>query len=113
MRRWWALGLLLLFLAPAWAGEQVDLTSPDQASAGTPSYYIVRSDMDWEGVRVTIYLSSSSGLRKTITITGADATAYMKAANKRDSSVISLQKWTLNQLITKGYLSGTVSGTPD
>ena len=94
-------------------GEQFNLTTPDQASAGTPSYYIARADLDWDGSRVTIYLNSASGLRKTLVFTGTDAIAYMQAANKRDFSTISLQKWTFNQLKLRGYLEGTVSGTPD
>jgi len=94
-------------------GEQLDLTTPDQANAGTPSYYISRADLDWDSARVTIYLNSAIGLRKTLVFSGTDATDYMRAANKRDFSTISLQKWTFNQLKLRGYLEGTVSGTPD
>ncbi len=113
MRRTWMLLVLLLLISTAWAGEQIDLTTPDQATSGTPSYYIARLDLDWDGARVTIYLNSAGGLKKTLVFTGTDATAYMRAANKRDFSTTSMQRWTYNQLTTKGHLSGTVSGTPD
>ena len=113
MRRSWMVFALLLLFSTAWAGEQIDLTTPDQATAGTPSYYIARADLDWDGARVTIHLNSASGLKKTLTFTGADATTYMRAANKRDFTTTSLQKWTFNQLKLKGYIDGTVSGTPD
>ncbi len=113
MRRSWLLFALLLLFSTAWAGEQIDLTTPDQATAGTPLYRIARADLDKEGARVTFYLNSDVGLRKTITITGADATTYLNALNKRNATGTSNNTWTLNQLITKGYLAGTVSGTPD
>ena len=93
--------------------EQINLTTPDQSSVGTPSYYIAHLDLDWDGACVIISLNSTSGLRKTMTFTGTDAITYMKAANKRDFTTTSMQKWTLNQLISKGWLSGTLSGTPD
>ena len=113
MRRSWVLLGLLVLLSTAWAGEPINLTTPEQATTGTPSYHIARLDLDWDGVRVTVYLNSPSGITKVLTFTGADATIYMRALNKRDSSVTSAQKWTLNKLNSKGWLSGTVSGTPD
>ncbi len=35
------------------------------------------------------------------------------ALNKRNATVTSNEKWTLNQLVSNGYLAGTVSGNPD
>ena len=113
MRRSWVLFGLLLLVSSAWAVEQIELTTPDQATAGTPSYYISRYDMDSDAARVTIYLNSASGLRKTLVITGTDATTYIRAAKKRDFTSTSLDKWTFNQLKLRGYLDGTVTGTPD
>lgn len=113
MRRLWSLGIVLLLASVAFGGEQIDLTTPDQASAGTPSYYVSRLDLDWDGARVTVYLNSAAGFKKTLVFTGADAITYMKAVNKRDFTMTSMQKWTSNQLIGRGWLSGTISGSPD
>lgn len=93
--------------------EQINLTTPDQTSGGTPHYWINRADLDKEGARVVFYLGSTAGFKKTITITGADALTYINALNKRNATATSNERWTLNQLISKQYLSGTVSGTPD
>ena len=98
---------------PLFAGEQIDLTVPDQAITGTSRYYVARLDMDWDAVRVVIYLNSPSGIKKTLSFSGADAMNYMKALNKRNAATTSNLKWTLEQLISKGWLAGTVSGTPD
>jgi hypothetical protein len=113
MKRFWMVGLLVLLVGVAWAGEQVDLFVPDQASTGTPHYWIGAILMDREAGTVIIRLGSDSGLRKTITIWGADAMTYIRAANKRDSSSVSLEKWTLTQLINKGYIVGSITGSPD
>lgn len=43
----------------------------------------------------------------------AKAIALMTALNKANLSTISLQKRIMQQLITDGFMAGTVSGTPD
>jgi hypothetical protein len=107
-------GIILVFtVSIVLAGEKIDLSTPDQTSAGTTSYYIARLDMDWDASRVVIYLNSSTGLTRTLTFEGANATNYMKALNKRHATVTSNQKWTLEQLVSKGFLTGTVSGVAD
>lgn len=93
--------------------EQINLIAPEQASDGTTHYWINRSELDREGARVSFHLGSAKGFNKVITISGDDALAYLKALNKRNATVTSNEKWTLQQLVAKGYLSGTISGTPD
>ncbi len=93
--------------------EQIILTTPDQASAGTSDYYIARQILDRDVLKVEIQLGSSVGLRRIFVFNGDDAKAYMDTLNKRNASTVSNNKWTLNQLVSKGYLKGTVSGTPD
>jgi hypothetical protein len=114
MKRFWALlAAFSVFLSIAWAGEQVDLLSPDQASPGTLAYYVAEISMDRDAATVEIRLCSPIGLTRTFTFSGADALSYIRAMNRRDASTISNEKWTLQQLITKGYLSGSISGTPE
>lgn len=93
--------------------ERIDLTTADQTSTGTLHYRIMRSDLDKESARVTFYLNSDGGFRKVLVFTGNDALTYIKAVNRRNATITSNEKWTLNQLVSKGYLAGTVSGTPD
>lgn len=118
MRRFRCFGLLILgglFAVQATAVEQLDLTTPETFSAPTSitTYKIRRITMDWESAKVEIWLTGSGGQRKVLSFTGAEATAYMTNLNKRNASVVSNQKWTLQLLVTNGYLAGTVSGTPD
>ena len=93
--------------------EQINLITPDQAVAGTSDYYIAGLIQDRDAVRVEIRLNSSGGYHRTFTFTGNDAKAYMSTLNQRNASIVSNDRWTLNQLKSKGYLSGTISGTPD
>ena len=93
--------------------EQINLTQPDQAVAGTSDYYIAGLILDRDAVRVEIRLNSSGGYHRTFTFTGDAAKTYMNTLNKRNASTVSNNEWTLKQLISKGYLSGTVIGMPD
>ena len=93
--------------------EQIDLTSPDQAVAGTVQYYIAALLLDRDSARVEIRLNSPRGIQRAFTFTGNDALAFIKAMNKRNASIVSNEKWTLTKLITNGDLNGTVSGVPD
>ncbi len=113
MKRLWMFLPLLAIVSSAWAGEQIDLTVPDQATPGTPTYYIAAITMDRDAVRVDIRLGSSIGLMKTLTFTGAEAASYIRTANKKDFTTVSMQKWTLGLLIAKGWLAGTISGVPE
>ena len=107
------LGFILLFTSTVFAGEKITLTAPDQAVIGTSEYYVAGLIIDRDALRVEIRLGSPGGFRRTFVFSGEDARTYMNAINKRNATVTSNEKWTLNQLINLGYLAGTVSGTPD
>ena len=121
MRRRRFLGLLLIgFLlgtggSAGFAVEQLDLTTPETFAAPTSitSWKIDGLTLMRSEAKVIIHLVGSTGEKRTYTFSGALATTYINALNTRNASTISNEKWTLNQLVTRGYLAGTVSGTPD
>ena len=109
-------GVLLVALAPtSFAVEQLDLTTPETfaAPSSITSWLIDELHLYKAEAKVIIALLGSNGEKRTYTFTGSLATTYITALNKRNATTASNEKWTLNQLVTKGYLTGTVSGTPD
>lgn len=121
MRRRTFLGLILTGLL-LWTGgsvgvavEQLDLTTPETfaAPSSITSWRIDEIHLYKAEAKVIIALVGTNGEKRTYTFTGSLATTYMNALNKRNATTTSNEKWTLNQLVTKGYLLGTVSGTPD
>ena len=109
-------GLLFVALAPtSFAVEQLDLTTPETFAAPSiiTSWRIDELHLYKAEAKVIIALVGTNGEKRTYTLTGLLATTYIKALNKRDATTTSNEKWTLNHLVTRGYLTGTVSGTPD
>ena len=97
------------------AVEQLDLTTPETFSAPSSITYwridelhLYRSD-----AKVIIGLVGTNGEKRTYTFTGSLATTYLNALNTRNATTTSNEKWTLNQLVTNGYLNGTVSGSQE
>ena len=118
-RRFLALILAGLLL---WTGgsvgvavEQLDLTAPESfvAPPSITSWKIDELQVSRSSAKVIIGLLGSNGEKRTYNFSGALATTYINALNTRNASTISNEKWTLNQLVTRGYLAGTVSGTPN
>src|SRR3990167_4114188 len=93
------------------AVEQLDLTTPETFSAPSSITYwridelhLYRSD-----AKVIIGLVGTNGEKRTYTFTDSLAMTYINALNKRNASTTSNNEWTLDQLKTKGYLTGTIS----
>ena len=113
MRRSWMVFALLFLFSTAWAGEQLVLTTPE-TTASVTTWSVDAMSLDRSAAHVSFRLLGSGGERKTVTVSGADATTYMKALNKRNATVRSNEKWTIEQLQTAGLLgAGSVTGTPD
>ena len=93
--------------------EQIDLTTPDQSTAGTPNYRISSLSLDWDAARIDIGLNSASGIRRAFSYSGAAATTLLKALNTANLSTTSLHKRILQRLKTDGHLAGSISGVPD
>ncbi len=95
--------------------EQLDLTTPETfgAPASITYWRIDELHLYKSEAKVVIALVGTNSEKRTFTFTGALATAYIVALNKRNATVTSNEKWTLNQLVSNGYLAGTVSGNPD
>lgn len=92
--------------------EQLDLTTP-VTPPSTNSYQVVRIDLGWEDATINIILKSDIGGYLGFSYIGTEATNLMNALNKADLSANSLHKRVINQLVTDGKLTGTISGTPD
>ena len=97
------------------AVEQLDLTTPETFSAPSSITYwrIDELHLYKSEAKVIIALIGTNGEKRTYTFTGSLATTYLVALNKRNATTTSNEKWTLNQLVTNGYLNGTVSGSPE
>lgn len=96
--------------------EQLDLTTPETfpAPPAINGWKINREDLCRSPARATFYLIGTNGEERTYTFTGAQATTYINALNKRNATVKSNEKWTIEQLQSViPALAGTVSGTPD
>ena len=104
----------LLLSAPVFSAEQIDLTDPDQAVAGTLTYKIIQLVLDMEQGRIVVRLVGSGGQRKEVVLgDAANARAMLKALNKADLSVKSLNRRIMEKLLADGHLEGSISGTPD
>jgi hypothetical protein len=87
----------------------------------TANYQIILLTLNWEQSLIVIHLRGENGELKEFryggpTGTDADRTkarGLIVALNKANLSTTSLQKRILNQLVTDGLLSGTVTGTPE
>lgn len=93
--------------------EQCDLTTPDQAQAGTIFYKVALLALDWENKRIKVVLVGGNGLRKSVSYEGATAEAMLIALNKANLSLKSLHKRILGRVVADGNLTGSISGTPD
>lgn len=85
------------------------------------SYRVIVLLLDWEKAFIDIQLRGDNGELRRVSYGGPGATSQdriqaqsmMIALNKANLSVKSLQRRILEQLVTDGKLSGTVTGTPD
>ncbi len=104
----------LFFASPASAEEQINLTAPDQAVAGTLTYKIIQLVLDMEHGRIVVRLIGSGGQRKEVLFGDADnARAMMKTLNTANLSNKSLHRRIMEKLISSGHLVGSISGTPN
>jgi len=104
------IAIVLLFVTPCFAAEQLDLTTPITNSA----YRVIGLNLDWEGATIAIFLRCvATSQPLTFIYTGATATNLMVTLNKANLSTNSLHKRILQYLVTDGKLTGTVSGSPD
>lgn len=102
--------------------EQINLTTPEiKPQVTTDIYKVIVLNFNWEQQLIIIGLRGENGEYKTFTYGGSSsddagrtkATNLMIALNKANLSIKSLQNRVITQLINDGFLSGTISGTPD
>ena len=110
------LSAFLLVPAAALAGEQLDLTTPIVQPTIT-QYTVDQLVLSWsQGIVRIDVLNTLTGDRKSFLYhrnTTPTGQTLMRALNKADLSVKSLQRRILERLALDGHLVGTVSGTPD
>lgn len=104
--------------------ELLTLTAPEvQPQVVTANYQIAYINFNWESPTIVIGLRGENGELKVFTYGGnnpdntpADRTKarnLMIALNKMNFTTNSLQKRVIQQLVTDGFIAGTVTGTPD
>ena len=92
--------------------EKLNLTSPI-TTPNVISWQIDELHLRWSAARIDIRLLGSGGESKHVIYTGSKATTLLTALNKANLTTNSLHKRVMNQLVTDGEISGTVSGSPD
>lgn len=104
--------------------EKLTLTVPEvKPEISTTAYEIAFINLGWEASTIVIGLRGENGELKVFTYggnnpdnTAADRTKarnLMIALNKMNFTTNSLQKRVIQQLVTDGFIAGTVTGTPD
>ncbi len=93
--------------------EQLDLASPEQAAPGTVTWVPFLLHLNLEQATIKAAFRGDNGEYTSIGWEGTAATTLIIALNKADLSVKSLHRRIMEQAISDGKLSGTISGTPD
>lgn len=95
--------------------ERIDLQTPYQPDPRqATSFTVWRLDLNWRDAVVGIYLKDdSTGVIRTFSYTGQEATNLMVALNKMNLTIKSLHRRVIEKLINDELLSGTIEGTPD
>ena len=102
--------VVLMLSVPCFAGEQVDLTTPETCT----NYRLANLFLDWDGQMIMVCLRcAATGKVLTFTYSGTEARNLMIALNKANLSTNSLQKRVMDKLIADGKIAGSVSGAPD
>lgn len=68
--------------------------------------------LNWKDKRIVVIVGDGETQRQ-FEYTGTVAVTMMTLLNKANLTSNSLHKRVINQLITDGFLAGTISGTPD
>lgn len=110
---------VLLFAGiAAYAGEEVDFSTPTYVNPTTFSFIKIKSlDFDWDNaiIKITVRNTATDGATdRTFVYTSTTATAMMIQLNKMNFTTTSLQKRIFQQLLNDGLIqNGTVTGSPD
>ncbi len=91
--------------------EQLDLTSP-VVIPNVANYRVSVLSLLWDDAVISIALRDNNGQVLSFSYNGAQATSMMTVLNKANLTSNSLHKRVLNQLVSDGFLAGTVSGSP-
>ncbi len=93
--------------------EQLDLVSPEQAAPGTVTWRPTLLHLNWEQATIKVGFRGDNAEYTSVGWEGSAALALMTALNKADLSVSSLHRRIMEQAVTDGKLTGTISGIPD
>lgn len=96
-------------------------TSEVKPQVSTSIYKLISLSLEWEQARIMIVLRGENNEIKTFIYGGPNgmitdktkAINLMIALNKANLSVKSLHRRVIEQLISDGFISGTISGVPD
>lgn len=107
--------LIITLVAPALAGEQLDLTTPI-TTPDTTAWTVDEIHLWWSDARMIVIFKGPNGEKQRCTDSGASATTTMRALNKANLTTNSLQKRAITwaQGLTPTCLgAGSVSGVPN
>lgn len=90
--------------------EQVNLTTPDFAVAGTSVYRIRKLCISVNPAPIIDIILFGDGFEKRIVIEGAEAGTLITQINTADFRTISFRRRLLQFLVDTGRLIGTVTG---
>lgn len=94
--------------------EALTLSTPEVVPAiTTTEYRVSRIMLDPDGAEISIHYRGTNGERRELRYSGADATTKMRALNKANLSLKSLNTRLLELLATDGKRAGSVTGDPD
>ena len=109
--------ILFLFLGAVpnviFAVEQVNLSPAYVVNpSSTTVLKVIYLALDWDTSTISIGLRQND-VRANFSYSGTTARNMMITLNKANLTNNSLHKRILNQLISDGYISGVISGSPD
>lgn len=92
----------------AYAGSRIDLTTPDQAKAGTTTYEIARIELHFPNEYVRVDLIGENGETRSIDYSGDGANTFFTDMALSDAAISGLRSYVLGRLVADGHLVGVV-----
>lgn len=107
------ISIILVYPKISFSVEQINLTTPYVADPRSANNFKIEAlFLNWNDSLITIRVGNGV-LNNVFHYQGEQARNMMIILNKANLTNNSLHKRILNQLINDGYLTGTISGTPD
>ena len=93
--------------------ETIVLTTPEVVQMTNTEYRLSRITFDRDASTILVLFRGANGEQKEWRIEGDVALQRMKALMTADLSTKSLQRRIMEAAVQSGFLTGTVTGTPE